>query len=304
MTERPADEPAEPQPGEEVPAPRQPRNRAGGLAFGWIALLLLIAGAVLIGPSLGGAPLALANPDQRAVDAVDAVFAGLPQQSLVLVAMDADLGTYPEIRPATHAVLTDLQAHGAGIAFVSVSVEGRALAVAELDRLRRQGAADDRLLDLGFVSGAEAGMVRLVDAALRPGMSGSMAALIAQRGGGIGAFDCIVVVGGADIGPRSWVEQIGTRLPSVPMVAIAPTFAQPELAPYVRSGQLAALLATTRDDAAYVDRIGASAAEDQPPSTLAMLVGMLVALVVLGRQLLGALPRLASGSPVAEELEE
>jgi hypothetical protein len=298
MTEQAADQPVEAQRADD------PQRRGRGLALGWIGLLLLIGASVLVGPGVGAAALALANPDHRAADAVDATFATLPQPSLVLVAMDADLGTYPEIRPATHAVLADLLSRGAGIAFVSVSIEGRALAVAEMDRLRGTGVADDRLLDLGFVSGAEAGMVRLVDGALRPGMRGSMAALISQRGGGIGAFDSIVVVGGGDIGPRSWVEQVGTRLPSVPMVAIAPTFAQPELTPYLRSGQLAALLATTRDDAAYVEQVGASAPEDRPPGALAMLVGMLVALVVLGRQVLGGLPRLASGASVAQELDE
>jgi hypothetical protein len=288
----------------EAPAPPAPRPAGRGLAIGWICLLLLIAGAVLIGPSVGETALALANPDPAAVDGLQATFDQLPQPSLVLVAMDADLGTYPEIRPATHAALADLLSRGAAIAFVTGSGERRALAVAALDRLRRQGVSDDRLLDLGFVSGAEAGMVRLVDNALQPGMSGSMAALIAQRAGGLGAFDCIVVVGGGDIGPRSWVEQIGTRLPSVPMVAIAPTFAQPELAPYLRSGQLSALLATTRDDAAYVERIGAADVEDRPPSALAMLAGMLVILVVLGRQLLGALPRLPGGSPPPAEPDE
>lgn len=305
MSEGAVDEPAEAQPGEALAAVQPPRaRRRNGLAIGWIGLLVLVGAAVLIGPSMSGAQLALPNPDQRAVDAVDATFARLSQPSLVLVAMDADLGTYPEIRPATHAALADLLSRGAGIAFVSVSVEGRALAVAELDRLHRQGVPDDRLLDLGFVSGAEAAMVRLVDAALRPGMGGSMAGLIAQRAGGIGAFDCIVVVGGGDIGPRSWVEQTGTRLPSVPMVAIAPSFAQPELAPYLRSGQLAALLATPRDDAAYVARVGASAPEDRPPSAPAMLVGMLAALVVIGRQLIGVLPRLRGGSRAAEDLDE
>ncbi|HEX3219780.1 MAG TPA: hypothetical protein VHU77_07130 [Candidatus Limnocylindria bacterium] len=281
------------------------RRRLGGLlALGWVGLLLLIAAAILVGPASSGSALAVANPDRSAADGVTATLGNLPQSSLVLVAMDADLGTYPEIRPATHAVMADLLSRGATLGFVSVSVEGRALAVAELDRLRSAGVSADRLLDLGFVSGAEAGMVRLVDAALRPGMSSPMAALIAQRGGGIGAFDCIVVVGGGDIGPRSWVEQVGTRLPAVPMVAIAPTFAQPELAPYLRSGQLSGLLATTRDDAAYVDRTRPAAPADRSPSALAMLAGMMIALLVLGRQLLAAVPRLASGAPAVAEPEE
>ena len=288
------------------PRPRRSRGSIGGQGLGWLGLLLVLAAAVLIGPGSQAASLAMPNPDRTASDGMDAAIIALPPSALVLVAMDADLGTYPEIRPVTHAVLADLLTRGASLGIVSVSVEGRAIAVAEIDRLRTAGFGEDRLLDLGFVSGAEAGMVRLVDGALRPGMGGSMAALIAQRGGGIGAFDSIVVVGGGDIGPRSWVEQVGTRLPAVPMLAIAPTFAQPELAPYLRSGQLVALLATTRDDAAFVDAHDAAVADpaDRSPSALAMLAGMLLVLLVLGRQLLGVVPQLGNGSPAAPEVEE
>jgi hypothetical protein len=293
---------AEPEGAEE--APRQPR-RLGRPALFALLLLVLLAAGVLLGQSLGGEAIQLANPDGAAVNAVEGTFTALPPGAAVLVAMDADLGTYPEIRATTRAALADLLDRGASIAFVSVSVEGRAIAVAELDRLRRAGAAPDRLLDLGFVAGAEAGMVRLVDGALRPGMGGPIAARMAQAGGGIGAFDLIVLVGGGDIGPRSWVEQVGTRLPGTPMVAIAPAFARPELAPYLRTGQLDGLLATVRDGAAYVERSGGEAATgDALPSAPAMLIGMVIALAVLLRQLAGALPRLGRSQPFQPEGEE
>ena len=64
---------------------------------------------------------------------------------------------------------------------------------------------------------------------------------IRERGGGIGAFDMVLIVSGSDISARSWVEQVGSRLPDLPLVSIAPTFLDPELEPYLRSGQLAAL---------------------------------------------------------------
>ena len=288
-----------------------PGRRPSGAAIAWLVLLALLGAGVLIGPSVGGADL-LVNPDTAAADAVQASFSRLPGQSLVLVAMDADLGTYPEIRATTRAALADVLARGASVAVVSVSVEGRAIAAAELERLRRAGVAEDRLLDLGFVAGAEAGMVRLVDGALRPGMGGPIASLMAQRSsGGIGAFDLILLVGGSDIGPRSLVEQVGIRLPTtVAMVAIAPTFAQPELAPYLRTGQLAGLLATIRDDATYAQRVpgaavgGIDATGDALPSAFALRIGMLVALIVLLRQLAGVLPRLRSGVGAAEAVDE
>ena len=70
------------------------------MALWWPALLLALSIAVLIGSAAAGGTLQLANPDQSRVTEVRAAFEALPEDALVLVAMDADLGTYPEIRPA------------------------------------------------------------------------------------------------------------------------------------------------------------------------------------------------------------
>ena len=276
-------------------------SRPRGAALWWLLLLAGLSIAILAGGAVAGDALQLANPDPPGVSQVDAAFDALPEAALVLVAMDGDLGTYPEIRPAVRSALDDLLQRGASLAFVSVSVEGRAIAAAELSRLAASGTDSDTLLDLGFVSGVEAGMVLLVTNALPPGTEGVMANSIEERGGGLSAFDLLLLVGGTDVGPRTWVEQVGTRLPQKPMVALAPTFAQPELAPYLRTGQLAALLATVRDDAAYVESVGAETDAANPadrlPSAAAMLLGMLVALVVLAQALAGALPRLRGPAP-------
>ena len=123
-----------------------------------------------------------------------------------------------------------------------------------------------------------------------------MADAIRESGGGMTAFSLAVVVSGTEISARSWVEQVGTRLPELPMLAIAPTFLEPELQPYLRTGQLAALLATARDDAAFVKtviaadpRVGPSGLESPPPAA-ALLVGMLLALAVLGVTLVRRAP--------------
>lgn len=257
----------------------------------WSAVLVALLFVVL----LVGGPLSerlrLANPDLSHVSEVRGVLGRLPDRPLVLVGMDGDLGTYPEIRPAVRALLSDLSARGARIAFVSFTPEGRAIASAEVDRLQADGLSADRLVDYGFVAGAEAGMVLAVtDLPSPPDPTNAVGRSVLAAGDGIAAFDLAVIVGGTDFGPRSWVEQVATRLPSLPMVAVVPTFSQPELAPYLRTGQLEGLLATVRDDAAYAEdvarRLGSqeqvgSASTGQDPA--AMLVGMLVALAVLGR---------------------
>jgi hypothetical protein len=265
-----------------------------------MAVIVLLGAAAFARPGDEGGALVLANPDRSRVTELRSALAALPESPAVLIGLDADLGTYPEIRAVVRAAFDDLLARGAALAFVSFTPEGRAVASAELDRLARSGIAAGRLLDLGFVTGAEAGMVRAVTEIVPADATGDLADLVREAGGGMAAFNLAVVVGGGDLGPRTWVEQVGPRLPSLPIVAIAPTFAQPELAPYLRTGQLVALLATLRDGAAYVASVRptGTAEPERVPSALAMLLGMVVALAVIGRSLAAAL-RGGAGPAVA-----
>jgi hypothetical protein len=253
---------------------RRPRSSA---TIGAIALLAALGMAVLIG-SPGG--LELANPNRSAVRQLQSVLAAIPADGTVLVAFDPDIGTYPEIRFAVRSALDDLLARGNGLAIVSYTPEGRALALAELERLVAQGAPPGRVLDLGFRTGGEAALVTSVASIVPDSATGPMANALRARGGGLGAFNLALIVAGVDLGPRSWVEQVGTRVPGLPLAAVTPTTLRPELEPYLASGQLAALLGTLRDNAAYAASVQGPAA-DRPPSSLAILVGMLAALAVL-----------------------
>ncbi len=244
-----------------------------------LALLLALAVASLLSGSIGG--LRLASPDRSRVDQMRSAIGNLPDGALVLVAFDADLGTYAEIRATTRSAIEDLVAHGARLAIVSFTPEGRAIAAAERDRMARAGAAAPA--DLGFVAGSEAGLVRGIESILPAGAKGETVDAVRGRGGGIGAFDMVLIISGSDISARSWVEQVGTRLPALPMVAIAPTFLDPELEPYLRSGQLTALLSTLREGVAYAETVSAGSSSAPGPivGPLPMLVGMLAALAVL-----------------------
>jgi hypothetical protein len=271
-------------------------ERLRGDRPGWRRLmpfaLLATLGLAVVLPSTAaipgsGAPVELANPDRATADAFSAALAAVPENGSVLVDVDADLGPYPEIRYAARAALADALGRNLSLAFVSFSPEGRALAAAELARLRREGVPPHRLLDLGYTAGAEAGLVLSVTSLVPDEATGSFADSLRARGGGIDAFDLVMVLAGGDMGPRSWIEQVETRLPTLSVVAIAPTFLRPELEPYLRSGQLRGLLATVRDDVAYGATVEAAAGPGQPlsperaPNALAMLAGMLIALAVL-----------------------
>jgi hypothetical protein len=245
-----------------------------------LLLLLVLAVASLLSGSTAG--LRLASPDRSHVDQLRRAIGELPSGALVLIAFDADLGTYAEIRATTRAAIADLAAHGARLAIVSFTPEGRAIAAAERDRIARAGGAGPPA-DLGFVAGSEAGLVRSIESIVPSAAEGDLVDAIRQRGGGIGAFDMVLVVSGSDMSARSWVEQVGTRLPELPMVAIAPTFLDPELEPYLRSGQLTALLATLREGVAYAEAVSVGSASGPGPvvGPLPMLVGMLLALAIM-----------------------
>jgi hypothetical protein len=264
-----------------------------------LALLLLLAVASLVNGGIDG--LRLASPDRSRVDQLRRAIADLPSGALVLIACDGDLGTYPEIRAATRAAIDELAIHGAQLAIVSFTPEGRAIAAAERERIVR-GGTETAPLDLGFVAGAEAGLVRSIGSIVPSSATGPVADEIRKRGGGIGSFDMVLIVSGNDISARSWVEQVGTRLPTLSMVTIAPTFLDPELEPYLRSGQLTALIATVREGVAFAETVSDASGASPGPivGALPMLVGMLAALAVLGeaafRRFVGPGRRAAPGS--------
>ena len=162
-------------------------ERLAGLRRAAPVLLLLLALVVASLLSAGTPGLRLASPDRSRVDQVRQAIGNLPDNALVLIACDADLGTYPEIRAATRVAIDDLAAHGARLAIVSFTPEGRAIAAAERDRISRGGRIEPPA-DLGYVAGAEAGLVRSIASIVPAGAEGAVAEAIRERGGGIG--DC------------------------------------------------------------------------------------------------------------------
>lgn len=247
-----------------------------------IGLVLALAVAWLLPEPSGLSP----EPGNGgAAGRVAATLDALDESPVVVVGFDPDVGTYPEIRPAVRTLLTELVERDARIVIVSLTPEGRALLLAELGRLEAAAAPGDAtIVDLGFVPGVEAALVSLSRSVSAPGAPAELAAPLAASG--LEVADLIVVVGGNDVGPRTWVEQALPRVGSPPTIAVAPTTLLPELLPYVESGQLDALIGTPIDGAAY--RAGSSpdpagVADDRPVDRLALLVGVVIAIGVLGQ---------------------
>lgn len=249
-------------------------------------LIALLGAALLIGPGIGewdrdGADAARAEALLERIDA-------LPPGALAIVAFDPDITTYAEVRPAARAALEALSDAGLRTAIVSFSPEGRALAAAEIAR----SAATP--LDVGFIPGGEAALVAAVRQVIADRASGPVAEAARAAGGGLAAFDLAIVIGGGDIGPRSWVEQVGPRVPELPIAAIVPAVQRPQLEPYLASQQLAELVAGP-------DAVAAMAGADErlDRKADAVVLGLLAAiLVLLGT---GLWPHLAQRRPGATE---
>jgi hypothetical protein len=261
--------------------------------FAPVLLVLAIAAAVVLGSD---ERWTAAGAGGASTDRVTATLDALPDDAVVLVGFDPDVGTYPEIRPTVRTLLADLLARRSTLALVSLTPEGRALASAELARIDALEANPRQLVDLGWVPGAEAAIVALANE-LAPGGSDPITTVLPA--GEEVAPDALVVVGGNDLGPRAWVEQFAPRVTELPIVAVAPSVLLPDLQPYLESGQLSALLGTPHDGAAYRDAAEVGRLErlleaGDEPSVLPILVGLAVALFVLGHGLVAA-GRLAGG---------
>ncbi len=261
-------------------------ERVRGLSRAAPILLIVALAIAWQAPDVGW--LRAATTDSEGAERMTSVLDALVDEPLVLIGFDPDVGTYAEIRPTVRALLADLLARDGRLAFVSLTAEGRALASAEIARLGRGEANPTRLLDLGFIPGAEAGLVDLTrDIRVDEGDDGVLAREV--EGAGIAAVDAILVIGGIDLGPRSWVEQVIPRITELPLLTVTPTVLLPEVQPYLVGGQLAAGLITPRDGAAYrqglelgnLERL----VEPMEPRQLPILVGMLIAVAVLGQAL-------------------
>ena len=256
--------------------------------LGRLAPLVLVISLAAAWQVPGTDWLRLSAPDSGAADGMTSALAALGDEPRVLVGFDPDIGTYAETRPTVRALLADLLGRNGRLAFVSLTAEGRALASAELARLERGDANPTRLLDLGFIPGAEAGLVELTrDLRITDAVDQAFAREV--EAGGIDTFDAVLVIGGNDFGPRSWIEQVAPRIDDVPFVAVTPTVLLPEVQPYLAGGSLQALLGTPRDGAAYRETLELGnlgrLADPIEPRPLPVLLGMLVAVAVLGQAL-------------------
>ncbi len=174
----------------------------------------------------------------------------IPAEGRALVAFDYAPGYSGELDPLAERVLADLARRGVPLVALSTRPEGVGLARRVLGRAAA-GAPDYRYganyAILGYLPGEEQGLRLLAQglAAILPHddvLQLPLARLPALQGvAGLDDFQAVILLTDDANGARRWIEQVGGQT-RTPTYALATARIEPLLAPYLASGQLAALV--------------------------------------------------------------
>jgi hypothetical protein len=244
-----------------------------------LPLLLILAVVATLGLNrVQGGTLTSPPPNLSAPLLMASTIESVPNGGHVLVAFDYEGGRLDELEPGLLMLLEHLRGKEARILAISTTpfgpgfaqrawttVSATALGQAVLPLGNREGADyGDRFVNMGFLPGSEAGLRALLTVALSPNTfraqrdvirNQPLADFAATQGlNSIRDVKLIVVVSDEGSDVRRWLEQIGSQLPTLPIVAIVPADVEPTLIPYIASGQLRAVLAGLIPTAGYEQR--------------------------------------------------
>ncbi len=266
----------------------------------WVATLrrvliaLVLAAAVLVpllAPSGWSSFLMAPAPEVTKVfQAVEALPAGTP----ALVAFDYTPATAGELDPQAQALIGHLLSRGLPVVAASLVPEGPALAQRVLDRelaAHPEALYGRAYVHLGYLAGGEAALRALAEGLTRAAPVDYLTGLplnqlpATARVTGLDDLGLIVVLAGDSEPVRWWVEQVGTRT-RTPLVAGVSAAAEPQLRPYLDSGQLVGLISGLPGAARYTALFGqaSSGSADWAGRLDALSLSLLalMALVLLG----------------------
>jgi hypothetical protein len=219
-----------------------PKAAPRGASLSHLLLLLAVIVPLLlqlvpgVNAAIFGAP-----PPLRSAAAYAATVEALPAEATVLLAFDYEGGMRDEVEPGVVATMKHLRALGTAMAAsprtfnlvaVSLSPQGSALA----ERVWAESASPTLTwTNLGFL----------------PGGPIALRTLLAPAGTSLNDVSLLVVFGNETADVQRWIEQVGSQLPGLPVLAVAPAAAETALMPYLASGQLDGLLAGVPGAATY-----------------------------------------------------
>lgn len=211
----------------------------------WLVTLALLA-AVIVPTLMGGNLLPSPKGAPLETHAVFNTVDSLDSDAPVLLAFEYGPSSVGELDAAARALIDHLMIRGARLALVSSQPAGAALAQASIQGL----AADHRYeygrnyVHLGYLPGGSTGLldfaiqpqaavVRDYSGTRRPWDASDVPALAGVAS--LSDFRLIVLFASAPESARGWIEQVHTRIPNTPMIAVASAGAEALLRPYYES---------------------------------------------------------------------
>jgi hypothetical protein len=227
-----------------LPPPRHPRHPAIGAippaavrALLGLLVLLALGVPLLTGDWLGQG----ATPTLMAAG-LDGLRA-LEPEARVVVAFDLAPSAMAELSPALMALLSELGERPHRLLAISTRPEG-----VDLARMALEQTPGQAHVLLGYLAGDAAGMRLAVNdlsraLAFRDGQRQPLADHPSLQGIiGLGDVDAILIVSDDAGLVRRWLEQVQAYT-AMPLYALVTARIEPQLVPYVQTGQLAALAA-------------------------------------------------------------
>jgi hypothetical protein len=262
-------------------------------------LYLLLALALLAGllvPQIS-APLQTAAPTAPGASELSEAVAGLTSDDVVLVAYEWGAQRSAELRPLEQAVMQRLAANKVKLILVSTDLQGSLLSFDQRENLRAAGyniepdgrefGGRDYVL-LGYRPGGELALrsiARDLRAELRSDFNGQDATqgLLASNIESIRDVSMILVMADQPQDVQSWMEQVRSAAPEVPIAFLLPQEAQPLVQPYLALDGVYHLAGLPGALAFGVQSPGADqAALARSAGQLSLAIVMFVALLLVG----------------------
>jgi hypothetical protein len=172
----------------------------------------------------------------------------LPDNPLVLLAVDYEPGLSGEMQAASAAFIDQLMLKGAYLAMVSTSTNGPALAEGLIHNIanRSDHVYEDinQYANLGYIPGGAAGLASFAQAPRKttPYALDSQSTYVwgqapMQAATQLSDFDLVAVVTDNADKARSWIEQVQPSLETTPLIMVVSAQAEPMVRPYYYSTQ-------------------------------------------------------------------
>lgn len=207
----------------------------------FIVLLATIAWPVLTGSQVVPLPGLLPETFDTSE-----IISNLPNNPLVLLAVDYEPGLTGELEATSSTVIDHLMLKGAYLVLVSTTPNGPALAERLIADVSARGAHSyqgiDQFANLGYLPGGVIGLQGFARAprqvapyALDPESTYVWANPPLSQVQNLSDFNLVAVLSDDPVRVRSWIEQVQPTLENTPMVALISSQAEPLVRPYYQA---------------------------------------------------------------------